>query len=77
MTAQHDRAKAHTKGTIKRTIEDSFTGDGKDDVRINVVQQPSNSADVNIWDIEAFNAHQKEFKRSKISSITKNDEIGV
>ena len=29
-------------GVLVRTIEDSsFTGDGKDDVRVDVVQQPS------------------------------------
>ena len=36
------RAKAHIEGTVQGTIEDSsFTGDGKDDVRVDVVQQPS------------------------------------
>ena len=61
---QHDGAKAHTEETVHGTIEDSsFTGDGKDDVRVDVLQQPSNSPDTNIWDIGAFNAHQKEFKR--------------
>ena len=42
VTAQHDGAKAHTEGTVKGTIEDSsFTGDGKDDVRVDVVQRYS------------------------------------
>ena len=64
--------KAHTEGTVKGTIEDSsFTGDGKDDVRVDVVQQPSNSPDTNIWDIGAFNAHQKEFKRLEAFTNTK------
>ena len=72
VTAQHDGAKAHTEGTVKGTIEDSsFTGDGKDDVRVDVVQQPSNSPDTNIWDIGAFNAHQKEFKRLEAFTNTK------
>ena len=61
---QRDGAKAHTEGAVQGTIEDSsFTGDGKDDVRVDVLQQPSNSPDCNIWDIGGFNAHQKEFKR--------------
>ena len=72
VTAQHDGAKAHTEGTVKGTIEDSsFTGDGKDDVRVDVVKQPSNSPDTNIWDIGAFNAHQKEFKRLEAFTNTK------
>ena len=63
VTMQHDGAKAHT-GTVQGTIEDSScTGNGKDDVRVDVVQQPSNSPDCNTWDIGGFNAHQKEFKR--------------
>ena len=42
VTAQHDGAKAHTEETVKGTIEDSsFTGDGKDDVRVDVVQRYS------------------------------------
>ena len=54
VTMQHDGAKAHTEGTVEGTIEDSsFTGDGKDDVRVDVLQQPSNSPDCNIWDIGA------------------------
>ena len=37
VTMQHDGAKAHTEGTVHGTIEDSsFTGDGKDDVRVDV-----------------------------------------
>ena len=61
---QHDGAKAYTEGTVQGTIEDSsFTGNGEDDVRVDVVQQPWNSPDRNIWDIGGFNAHQKEFKR--------------
>ena len=49
VTAQHDGAKAHTEGTVKGTIKDaSFTDDGKDDVRVDVVQQPSNSPDLNV-----------------------------
>ena len=72
VTAQHDGAKAHTEGTVEGTVEDSsFTGDGKDDVRVDVVQQPSNSPDTNIWDIGAFNAHQKEFKRLEAFTNTK------
>ena len=54
---QHDGAKAHTEETVQGTIEDSsFTGDGEDDVRVDVLQQPSNSPDCNIWDIGGFNA---------------------
>ena len=46
MTIQHS---PFTEGTIKGTIEDaSFTDDGKDDIRVDVVQQPSNSLDLNI-----------------------------
>ena len=41
----------------------TLRSDGKDDVRVDVLQQPSNSPDCNIWDIGGFNAHQKEFKR--------------
>ena len=64
MINQHEGAKAHPEGTVKGTIEDSsFTGDGKDDVWDDVVQQPSISPDTNIWDIRAFNVHQKGFKR--------------
>ena len=70
---QHDGAKAHAEGTVQGTIEDSsFTGDGKDDVRIDVLQLPSNSPDTNIWDIGAFNAHQKEFKR--LEAFTNNKQ---
>ena len=70
---QHDGAKAHTEGTVQGTIEDSsFTGNGKDDVRVDVVQQPSNSPDCNIWDIGGFNAHQKEFKR--LEAFTNNKQ---
>ena len=70
---QHDGAKAHTEETVHGTIEDSsFTGDGKDDVRVDVLQQPSNSPDTNIWDIGAFNAHQKEFKR--LEAFTNNKQ---
>ena len=73
VTMQHDGAKAHTEGTVQGTIEDSsFTGDGKDDVRVDVVQQPSNSPDCNIWDIGGFNAHRKEFKR--LESFTNNKQ---
>ena len=50
----------------------SDDGDGKDDVRVNVVQQPTNSSDLNIWDIGAFNAHQKEFKR--LEAFTNNKQ---
>ena len=65
--------------TLKRVVrmgreakeDSSFTGDGKDDVRVDVVQQPSNSPDTNIWDIGAFNAHQKEFKRLEAFTNTK------
>ena len=60
-------------GAAHETIEDSsFTGDGKDDVRVDVLQQPSNSPDTNIWDIGAFNAHQKEFKR--LEAFTNNKQ---
>ena len=60
-------------GTVQGTIEDSsFTGDGKDDVRVDVLQQPSNSPDCNIWDIGGFNAHQKEFKR--LEAFTNNKQ---
>ena len=46
MTIQHS---PFTEGTIKGTIEDaSFTDDGKDDIQVDVVQQPSNSLDLNI-----------------------------
>ena len=69
---QHDGAKAHTEGTVQGTIEDSFTGNGEDDVRVDVVQQPSNSPDTNIWDIGVFNAHQKEFKR--LEAFTNNKQ---
>ena len=70
---QHDGAKAHTEGTVQGTIEDSsFTSNGKDDVRVDVVQQPSNSPDCNIWDIGGFNAHQKEFKR--LEAFTNNKQ---
>ena len=73
VTIQHDGAKAHTEGTVQGTIEDSsFTGDGKDDVRVDVLQQPSNSPDCNIWDIGGFNAHQKEFKR--LEAFTNNKQ---
>ena len=73
VTALHDGAKAHTEGTVKGTIEDPpFTGDGKDDVWANVVKQPSNSPDVNIWDIGAFNVRQKVFKR--LEAFTNNKQ---
>ena len=73
VTMQHDGAKAHTEGTVQGTIEDSsFTGNGKDDVRVDVLQQPSNSPDCNIWDIGGFNAHQKEFKR--LEAFTNNKQ---
>ena len=73
MTMQHDGAKAHIEETVQGTIEDSsFTGDGKDDVRVDVVQQPSNSLDTNIWDIGAFSAQQNEFKR--LETFTNNKQ---
>ena len=61
MTAQHDGARAHTEGTVKGTTGDSsFTGNGKNDVWVDVVQQLLNPPDTNI---SGFDAHQKEFKR--------------
>ena len=66
-------AKAHSKGTVQRTIEDSSSaGDGEDDVRVDAVQQPSNSPDRNIWDIEGFNTRQKESKR--LEAFTNNNK---
>ena len=61
-------------GTLgsKIPIDSSFTGDGKDDVRVDVVKQPSNSPDTSIWDIGAFNAHQKKFKR--LEAFTNNKQ---
>ena len=48
--------------------------DGKDDVRVDMVQQPTNSPDTNIWNIGAFNAHQKEFKKLEAFTNINNDK---
>ena len=78
MTMQHAGAKAHTGGTVKGTIEDSsYTGNGKDYVRVDVVHQPPNSPGANIWDIGAFNAHQKEVKRLEASTNNKQRMMGL
>ena len=70
VTMQHDGAKAHTEGTVQGTIEDSsFTGDGEDDVRVDVVQQPSNSPDCNIWDIGGLMPTRRNSRDWKLSPI--------
>jgi hypothetical protein len=66
---QHDGAKAHTEGTVQGTIEDSFTGNGEDDVRVDVVQQPSNSPDCNIWDFGGVMPTRRNSRDWKLSPI--------